>query len=179
MERSVGALTYGEDQKVAAELIQRCARKFLAHTKEGSIVFRRRGPDVIQSKGRRGLPIWLEDVMDDTRRPLAESALGDRLEAIMEEFTRKHVGQPQEAEVMHRLCGSQYMARRHPAVPPNPTALGPTVHVCGGRRRVGKRAARSFARARNSSCWKDAAAEDWRVETGRRSCTPGGHGTLS
>ena len=112
---------------VAARFMQRCARKWLAHRKEGSIVFRHADRQLSlrgRSQGRRGLPPWLERVMDDTRRPVSESVLADRLEDFMEEFTRKHVGQPQEAEVMHRLCGSQYMARRHPTVPPNPTALG-------------------------------------------------------
>ncbi len=115
---------YGEEHNVAAAVIQRVVRRFLTLTKEGSIVFRGRGAANIQGTGSRGLPEWLEGTMDDTRRPVADSALADRLDGIIEEFTRKHVGQPQEAEIMHRLCGSQYMARRHPSVPPNPTALG-------------------------------------------------------
>ena len=123
-EQPAGRSYYGEDGEVAAAVIQRVARRFLALTKEGSIVFGRRERAAIHTKGSRGLPEWLESVMDDTRRPVADSALADRLESIMAEFTRNHVGQPQSAEVMHRLCGSQYMARRHPTVPPNPTALG-------------------------------------------------------
>eukprot|EP01043_Picozoa_sp_COSAG02_P032966 COSAG02_NODE_2225_length_9457_cov_5.020945_4_plen_509_part_00 len=115
---------YGEQHRVAAAVIQRVVRRWLTLTKEGSIVFQGRGAVNVHAAARRGLPGWLEGMMDDTRRPVAESALADRLEGIIEEFTRKHVGQPQEAEIMHRLCGSQYMARRHPSVSPNPTALG-------------------------------------------------------
>ena len=62
--------------------------------------------------------------MNDTRRTVAESALAERLDGFVLEFTSQHVAQPQEAQVMHQLCGRQYMERHHPDVGPNPTALG-------------------------------------------------------
>ena len=127
-QRDQPALTApsAEERDEASSTIQRCARRWLSHRREGSIIFRRSHHQVTKTTrhGRRGLPPWLEGVMDDTRRPVAESALVLRLEGMMAEFTTQHVSQPQEAEAVHRLCGSQFMARHHPAVPPNPTALG-------------------------------------------------------
>ena len=114
-----------EEEHAAASTIQRSARGWLAHHHEGSIIFRKSHHQVLkQAQGPRGLPPWLENVMNDTRRTVAESALAERLDGFVLEFTSQHVAQPQEAQVMHQLCGRQYMERHHPDVGPNPTALG-------------------------------------------------------
>ena len=115
-----------ETENSHARIIQRCARRFLSHKRDGTLVFRHGvGRQLFAAPGKRGMPYWLEAVNNDTRRTLVESLLASQLEEYTIAFTTKQVAQPQKAEVMHRLLGSAFMAKHHPEVPPNPTALGP------------------------------------------------------